>query len=239
MRIPGLNSQFFKTAVPTAIEKHRIWLNISNTVGDFRQMLLGYTTNATTGYDSGWDGELFSNSGLTIYGFAGEKQLSIEALPLPFNSVEAVPLGISTTFSGSHRISLDQFDGFFETQDVFLYDKLLQIVHNIKLAPYDFVTGTGTFDSRFEVVYYNVLGDQDFTYENNLYIYKEKETIVVKSPSIEMKSIRIIDLQGRVIETLSDINDFQAVLNLKTATQVLMVSITTKDNQIFTRKLLY
>ena len=97
MRISGDNNQFFKSANTTEIEKHRIWLNISNTNASFRQILLGYTANATTGYDNGWDGELMSNSLLTIYSFADNKKVGIQSLPLPFNQNNAVVLANADT----------------------------------------------------------------------------------------------------------------------------------------------
>ena len=239
MRIAGNNNQFFKSAA-SEIEKHRVWLNISNTNGSFRQMLVGYTSNATTGYDNGWDGELMSNSLLTVYGFAEDKKLTIQALPVPFNSNSIVPIGYNTNFAGSHRITLDQFDGLFENQNVYIHDKSLEIIHDLKTAPYDFTTAVGTFDERFEIVYVNsTLGDPDFDFQKQIYVYKENENIVVKSPLMEMKAIKVIDLQGRVIQTFSDVNALEAFIALNVSKQVLLISVITNENMVITKKLLY
>ena len=240
MRISGDNNQFFKSANTTEIEKHRIWLNISNTNASFRQILLGYTANATTGYDNGWDGELMSNSLLTIYSFADNKKVGIQSLPLPFNQNNAVVLGFQTNFAGSHRIAIDKIDGLFLNQNVYLHDKSLDLIHDLKIAPYDFVSTVGTFDQRFEIVYVNsTLGTSDSDFQNQLYIYKEKESLVVKSPTAEMKTITIIDMQGRVLQTIDSINDFQVILNVNFPHQVLLLSITTQDNNVITKKLMY
>ncbi|RDI56645.1 hypothetical protein DFR66_104211, partial [Flavobacterium glaciei] len=56
------NSQFFKTnntksKGTNSVEKHRIWLNLTNTQGAFKQMLVGYVTNATNGFDKAYDGQ--------------------------------------------------------------------------------------------------------------------------------------------------------------------------------------
>ena len=240
MRISGNNNQFFKADANVQNEKHRIWLNISNTNASFRQMLIGYTTNATSGYDNGWDGELMSNSLLTVYSFVGDKKLAIQALPLPFVTSNVDPIGFQTNFAGSHRIALDQFDGLFENQNIYLHDKSLEIVHDLKIAPYDFVTAVGTFDERFEIVYVNsMLGTGDFDLQNQVYVYKEKETIVVKSPLMEMKTIKVIDMQGRIIQTFDDVNAFETNLSINAAQQVLLISITNKDNMVVTKKLLF
>ncbi|MFI0491855.1 beta strand repeat-containing protein, partial [Flavobacterium sp.] len=61
MRISGgasgvNNSQFFKNTnskskLTNTVEKNRIWLDISNDQGAFKQLLVGYITDATNGYD--------------------------------------------------------------------------------------------------------------------------------------------------------------------------------------------
>lgn len=240
MRDGGANNQFFKSAANSTNEKHRLWLNITNTNGGFKQLLVGYATNATSEYDKGWDGELFSSNSLTFYSFVGDKKLSIQSLPLPFVDSNVVPLGYKTNFAGVHKISIDNLDGLFENQNVYIQDNLLDIVHNIKLTDYEFSTTAGTFDNRFEIAYLDsTLGTGDFTLKNKLYVYKENESIVIKSPSVEMKSIKIIDMQGRVLHAISNVNDFQSVIDLNVAQQVLLISITTKDNGTITRKLLY
>ena len=38
MRVAGNNSQFYKTTAKAAIERHRVWLNLLNTQGAFKQL---------------------------------------------------------------------------------------------------------------------------------------------------------------------------------------------------------
>ena len=56
----GNNSQFFRTSkakskTSTAIEKNRVWLNLYNNEGAFKQTLVGYLAGATNGYDNRYD----------------------------------------------------------------------------------------------------------------------------------------------------------------------------------------
>jgi hypothetical protein len=51
---PASGSKTSKAAT-TKTEKSRIWLNLTNTQGAFKQLLLGYVTGATNNYDRGYD----------------------------------------------------------------------------------------------------------------------------------------------------------------------------------------
>nr|WP_242412064.1 T9SS C-terminal target domain-containing protein [Flavobacterium sp. Root186] len=54
MRIPGDNTQFFKTS-QTAGETNRLWLNLTNAEGAFKQALIGYVDGATNSWDQNYD----------------------------------------------------------------------------------------------------------------------------------------------------------------------------------------
>jgi hypothetical protein len=61
--ISGTNSQFFRTAknakTASVVEQNRVWLNLFNNEGAFKQALVGYVTGATNNFDNGYDGETF------------------------------------------------------------------------------------------------------------------------------------------------------------------------------------
>jgi hypothetical protein len=62
MRLIGQNSSFFRfnKAKQNEVEKHRIWLNLFNNQGAFKQILVGYANRATNGLDASFDGESFN-----------------------------------------------------------------------------------------------------------------------------------------------------------------------------------
>jgi hypothetical protein len=61
--ISGTNSQFFRTAknakTASVVEQNRVWLNLFNNEGAFKQALVGYVTGATNNFDNGYDGETY------------------------------------------------------------------------------------------------------------------------------------------------------------------------------------
>src|SRR5690606_6430972 len=59
MRVPDATN-FFKI---DDLEKHRIWLDLSNAEQGFNQILIGYMDGATNGADNQIDGRLFRYEG--------------------------------------------------------------------------------------------------------------------------------------------------------------------------------
>jgi hypothetical protein len=153
------NSQFFKTKNPkgktvNTNEKNRIWLNLTNTEGAFKQTLIGYVTDATNDYDSRFDGQSFDgNEFVDFYSVNQDLNLVIQGRALPFDVNDEVPLGYRTTIDGNFTINIDEVDGSMTDQAVFIEDKLTNTVFNLKTGNYTFSTAPGTFNDRFVLKY--------------------------------------------------------------------------------------
>ena len=155
------NSQFFKldtgknaVAAVSTTEKNRVWLNLTNTEGAFKQILVGYITGATNEYDNGFVGVTYNgNSFVDFYSVNQDKNLVIQGRALPFVKKDSVALGYNTTIKGDFKISIDQVDGIFTTQNVLLEDKELKVQHDLKKEAYTFTTEKGTFNNRFVLRY--------------------------------------------------------------------------------------
>ncbi|MEO8253425.1 MAG: discoidin domain-containing protein, partial [Flavobacterium sp.] len=126
------NSQFFKlsnssktTIVAKAVEKSRIWLNLSNKEGAFKQTLVGYIAEATNDYDAGFDGVSYNgNQYLDFYSVNQDKNLTIQGRALPFVQKDTGALGYKSTIKGEFEITIDQTDGVLASQNVFLEDAI-------------------------------------------------------------------------------------------------------------------
>ncbi|AOW08931.1 PKD-like domain-containing protein [Flavobacterium gilvum] len=153
----GSNSQFLRmaqTKKTVAVEKSRVWLNLSNSDGAFKQLLVGYITGATNEMDKLYDGISFDgNDYVDFYSVNKEDKLTIQGRALPFDKGDKVPLGYKTAIQGTFRISIDKVDGVLTNQTVFLEDNVTKAVHNLNDGPYSFTTAKGTFDNRFTLVY--------------------------------------------------------------------------------------
>lgn len=202
MRTSGHNDTFFKghdTSISLNNEKQRIWLNLTNTQGVFSQILVGYAQEATTGLDWGYDGLLFNeNASSVFYSTIQENELSIQGRPMPFDDNDHVTLGFTTSSQGTYAIHIDHFDDLFNNQDIFLKDKLLQVVHNLKISPYSFTTAIGTFNDRFELVYKSeTLTTDRFTADMlTAFIYEGKINVAA---SDNIQNIEVYDTAGKLV----------------------------------------
>lgn len=239
MRIGANNNQFFRNS---EIERHRFWLNLENSQGGFNQALVAYVQGATNDYDRGYDGELFGGNTAKFYSIIPDRALTIQGKSLPFDLNDSVPMGYKTTVAGNYKITLDHFDGLFDAQVIYLKDKLLNTIHDIKNSPYNFTSAVGTFDNRFEIVYkQETLGINNPKFDSNsVVIYKKDKEIFINAGIASISQLKVFDIQGRMIYENKNINKTDAIIkNLPPAEQVLIVQVILLDGNIVSKKVVY
>jgi len=197
------NSQFYKTrSGKSKIEsKDRLWLNLENSMGMFSQQLVGYFDNTTPGYDKGYDG-LVSDGGnyVNFYSFIDDETYKIQGRST-FNENDQLRLGYFSAVAGNFDINIDSKEGVFTNSDISVYleDKRLNIVHNLKQSPYSFTTESGTFNDRFVLRYNNkTLKNANFeTLENQVLVSNKNKQVKVNSLSEMIDKVSVYDLLGR------------------------------------------
>jgi hypothetical protein len=135
-------------------------------------------------------------------------------------------------------------DGLFlGEQNVYLKDKMLNVTHDIKASAYTFTSDQGTFADRFDVVYNNsTLNISTPTFDaNSVIVYKDDNKVVnINAGKVVMKNVKIYDVRGRLVYEKSNINTTTATLNdLKAEQSVLLVKITSDDNKVVTKKMVF
>jgi hypothetical protein len=233
-------SRMTTNATPT-IERHRIWVSLTNPAGAYDEMLLGYVSNATNGFDRIYDGRAFAGGNVvSIYSILGQDNLSIQGKGLPFDAADVIPLGYTTTLAGTFTISLDQFDGLFEEQEVYLTDMITGQTHALKSSGYSFTTESGTFNNRFELMFTNnMLGAEINNPATDLIVINQHKDISIQTVNSVIDSVEIFDLTGRLVYTRNGVNaiDF-TVRELNIASQMLLVKVVLTDRSIVTKKII-
>ena len=136
----------------TNLERHRIWLSMTNTAGFFSQTLVAYMAGATNGVDAAIDGRYFNDSQTALTSIINTQEYSIQGRQLPFVASDVVILGFKTELSNTYKISLDKVDGLFLTsQVIYLKDKLTNTYTNLRTGSYTFSSVAGVFNNRFEL----------------------------------------------------------------------------------------
>ena len=243
------NSQMFKpgSSIKTAkttstnIEKNRVWLNLTNTQGAFKQTLIGYISGATNNYDNGYDAVSYDgNTFVDFYSVNEENPLTIQGRALPFQETDTVPLGYTTTIPGEFTIGIQQTDGIFTTQEVFLEDKLTDNYTNLKETNYSFSTDVGTYNNRFTINYLDkvILGNDTFsTIGNGLIIFNKNKQITIQSSQESISKVQAFDVSGKLILDKTKINNLETTLtNLNSSDQVLILKIVLENGRTISKK---
>jgi hypothetical protein len=242
MRVAGNNNQFFKHGKTADLEKHRLWLEMSNTDGAYKQTLIGYIQGATDNYEDQFDGVSFDGHPyIDFYSINNDKKLVIQGRALPFENTDIVPLGYKTTIAGNFTIGINQTDGILSNQPIYLEDRLTQTVHNLQLGNYTFNTAIGTFDDRFVLKYRSTdLRFDDFDKGKNLIVSVNNKVININALNDNnIDKVFIYDISGKLIYKKDKINSNQFSTQLNFAEQVLLVKIFLENAHEETRKIIF
>jgi len=241
------NTDFFRSisnnTTTVAEEKHRIWLDIINTTsGQMDRTLLGYSTSSTLGVDHFYDCFFRPTSELSLFSIINAEPFIIQGRPLPFNNFDLVPMGIRISDAGNHTIAINKVDGLFEqNQDIYLEDKLLNIIHDLRQAPYNFTSSEGTFNDRFVLRFTTAsLSNQNFESIDNAVLVSSKDgQINIKSINESISEVKVYDVLGREIMKKTNIASRDLTLsNITARNQALVVKIKLEKGQVITRKVI-
>ena len=248
MREPKNNANFYKTKnnkKTKDLEAHRIWLNIIDSAKKTgSQTMVGYIENATNDYDLGYDSVLFDDTKpLLIYSMLGTDTMAIQGRALPFSDADKLPIGYYSKIADNVTITLSSVDGLFlDNQDIFLEDKLLNVIHDLKSDPYVFSSAAGTFNDRFVLRFTDgTLGSEDFKAQANKVVVSTKnKQIKINSFAETIDRLAIYDLLGRQIYQKDKVNSNElSVNNLVPRHQALIVKTTLQNGKTVTDKIVY
>jgi hypothetical protein len=247
MRAGGSNNgQFFKpgkTSKSPELERHRLWLNMTNSGGAFKQTLIGYIDGATNNYDIDFDGETFDgNSYIDFYSINTTNKLTIQGRALPFTDTDLVPLGYRSTIAGDFTISINKADGNLAAQRIYLEDKQTATINELTAGNYTFTTKAGTFNDRFVLRYTNgTLGTGDFeTTDDSVLVLVQNKKININSTVENIDKVFIYDISGNQLYQKESVNNLQLIIeNLASAQQVLLVKIVLDNGYQTTKKVIF
>jgi hypothetical protein len=243
----GNNSQFFKTASSGksngVIEKSRVWLDLYNTEGAYKQLLVGYITGATNNYDNIFDGITYNaNAFLDFYSINKGNKLAIQGRELPFDITDEVPIGFSSKIDSNYKIAIGQVDGLLLEKNILLKDKELNVVHDLSKGPYSFTTAKGVFDERFVILYTNktLSVDEVEPITQGLLISTKNKSIAIQSSEETIADAYVYDIAGKQLFAKKAINANKMVIsNLAATNVVLLVKVVLTNGSEVTQKIVY
>jgi hypothetical protein len=197
-------ANFFRTQNTTTLENpefNRIWLELSNNNMAVRT-LVGYVSGATMEKDNLYDAISKKDNSLKLYSLTNEDKFIIQGRSLPFNDMDQVKMGIDIYESGQYSIALAMVDGLFlnTAQNIFLEDRLLNTIHNLRQGPYNFTATTGTHTDRFVLRYNDTTLSNPTQEMHTTFAYITND--ILKTQSTQgIEEITIYDISGKLFKT--------------------------------------
>jgi hypothetical protein len=246
MRKAKNTNKFFRMSGENAADENtglvasRVWLNVTNSTDAFTQTMIAYTAQGTTAYDNGIDGKALLDGGITLYSVADDTKLAIQARP-EFTDTDIVTLGFKTSVAGTFTISIDRVDGVFAgNQAIYVKDNVTGTIHNLKDSSYSFISETGTFDNRFEIMYINsALGTNDpVATPKDVVVYRDGKQVKVQSSQI-ITGVAVYDIVGKLLyeNNTIDATEFTSA-DINAANQVVIVKVMLDNNQAVAKKIM-
>lgn len=235
------NSNFYRNGAGTAVERDRIWLNLSNEEGIFSQVLTGFFPEATPGVDYGYDGQYAkTDTPAAFYSLLDNEKYKIQGRGI-FDVNDKILLGFQSNFEKTYTISIDAIEGVLNGQNVYLEDRLLNVIHDLKGSNYVFSTPAGEFNNRFVLRFTTTtLGNDAFEATGNSVVVYADKNIMVSSKTLPIKEVIVYDVLGRQIAKKNNVNGNATELtNVRPTQNALIVKVVLENGQIVDKKIVY
>jgi hypothetical protein len=243
MRSSGYrNDQFYRTENTNTdtFPEGRIWLDLVSSTSSC-SMLVAYVNGATNQKDQMYDAQADLKASFNIYSLLdGYDRNIIQGRSVPFDQNDLIPLAIKVPTSGSFTIFIKGIDGLLSNQNIFLEDKLLNLIHNLRTVPYTFTANQGEILDRFVLRFTNqTLSTNDNVYADQVTIFVNNH-INVKSLGESIQEISIYDVLGKTVLDRKKINQQEIILSeIKTTTGMLIVKVILDNDVVITKKVIH
>ncbi|WP_028981489.1 T9SS type A sorting domain-containing protein [Sporocytophaga myxococcoides] len=206
------------------------------------ETILNFTEDASDSFDGNLDALKLKNAGNNpnLFSLINGKNYSVNSLPLNYID-STIPLKLEAPVTGNYIISANQFSGF-DTTDIILEDKLLNISYDLKSSNgYSAAITKGDTTSRFYIKFRKsdvVTGISDLQ-EGKVAVNAIGKTVNVYFSNIDEKeaSIVFLNIIGQEVGRSENVNIAQGIYTkeLNVSTGVYIVKVKAGD-KVYTEK---
>ncbi|WP_396157764.1 choice-of-anchor D domain-containing protein [Flavobacterium sp.] len=236
------NNQFYRVSQNLEEQdKHRIWLDLLDSDNVPVRTVIGYVPEASNGLDRLYDAFKNTANERNIYSIIENETQIIQGRSLPFNTTDTVQIGVRILQDGAYKIAIGAVDGLFSepTQNIYIEDKQLAIIHDLRQNPYSFNATAGIINDRFVLRYNNnALSNPEFGSVNEVILTLNHGLMTIKSFVDSIQDVMVYDILGRqLFEAKAIGNKDFSTSKISISQQALIVKIKLENGTIVTRKI--
>jgi len=215
---------------------------VSNTTGNYNEILIGFLDGATNKYDNKYDGyKLKGNTNLALYTKLVEddgKDYAIQALP-PLTDGVTVKAGVDAGTPGFFTFNVVNIENFNDTTSILLEDLAEKTVVNLRENPeYHFaINNPGAVTDRF-LLHFNTsaVGMEEIEWSDQPLVYVSNGRIIIKSQhESDAFQVEVFDVIGRSVPFSMVTDPNQTTITLKGKISIYIIKIR-QNKHFFTKK---
>ncbi|MDG5490470.1 LamG-like jellyroll fold domain-containing protein [Psychroserpens sp. SPM9] len=185
-----------------------------------RELLLGFSTWTSDGYDYGYDAKNSNENDDDLNLILNDELMMIQSYG-PISEDKAVALALRTSGDFNYRIKATVLEHIAEDQAIFLKDNWTGTYFDLKSGEaYEFNSEEGTFYNRFEIVFQTEstlsteVTDIDATL---IYFNNSTKTLFAKGLQANVQELVIVNMLGQTVRDFKELSaqDLEQGLELK------------------------
>jgi hypothetical protein len=145
--------------------RQKIRLMFDSPRGYHRQLLAGVDENASDSFNIGYDAPLIEDNLEDMFWVFNNHEFVIQAVN-NFDDNQKLPLGVKISQEGLAVIKIDQLENIPSNKIIYLFDKELNIYHDLSKNNYEVSLTPGEYLTRFEITFASTVSEESET-ENN------------------------------------------------------------------------
>ncbi|NND09729.1 MAG: T9SS type A sorting domain-containing protein [Flavobacteriaceae bacterium] len=211
---PNNGSSFFRNNATNVDESENadnpfqiLRLEFSVSSGASRSFVLGFSEDATDGFDYGYDGGLITNPPADDMGSILDGQQYVIQAFAPITPEKEIDLIMHSSGIYTHSIKATEISNFPANQELFLRDKINDTYFDLRSGlKYDFTSEAGTFTDRFEVVFHDgtTLSNEETVFED-VVVFVKDNNLFVKGLDEQANSLRVTNMLGQTAKAFNEI----------------------------------
>lgn len=244
----GALSEFYRSTSATSATNTSSILShikINTTINNqsIRQVALIFDDNATDGVDRGFDGlspddDLFAND---AYFWLNNQNFVIQGVK--FNEDKQVAFGIKASGNTTFKISLVDVVNFNVNQNIFVFDSLTNIYHNLLESDFEITLPQGVYNDRFKITFKKNSNVSNSGAEATLSISQNNKTqmaTIFNVSELNLQSINVFDITGKITYQKESIGDFSSFSfsTLNFSEGVYIIAAEDANHKKFTKKII-
>ena len=204
---------------------------------------MAFNPNTTDGYDIGKDAKSpDKNLGSDTY-FPLDNKNEYVISTLPFDVEKRIPFAVKCKTRTSFKFMIGSLPNFDLADEIYVYDKVTGLYHDIKNGYYEVTLENGTED-RFEITFKDAsLSTEDLSNIKSCMVFQDNDSnmITISNPKLlDLKTCSIYDISGKLIFMTKQLGSSNQYTFSSTSYSdgTYIVKLNTKDNLEITKKII-